>query len=393
MNRAESLRGWAAIAFLFVAAVAGAQERTIDALGEAPQIAPPAAESPVAERSVLAGGIVGDAAEPTSEFCQCVVGANSPSAAKIEKALANPLRSAGLGFSETPLTQVAQVLEEEYGFPVRLDVSALDEIGIGPEEPVTFSMNGISLRSALRLMLQHLQLTYSIQNEVLFITTPEVAEQELRICVYDVREIVGPAKDQSVDELIDVVVACVSSDTWAENGGGEAEIRWLKPGFLVISQTQAVHEEVHALLATIRDVRRRPTKNSAETADSAAAAAADANRVTTRYYALKIGDSSNSEATRQQVRDLITESLPDERWKGKLGDGQSVVLSILPDRVVLRHKPSVQEKVAALLTDSGLSVRQAIARGRSGRGRGFEQGGLGGGGAGGFFQPQPVDGD
>ena len=230
--------------------------------------------------------------------------------------MASPLRSAGLGFSDAPLQQVAQVIEEEYGFPVRLDVPALDEIGIGPDEPVTFSMHGISLRSALRLMLQHLQLTYIIQDEVLFITTPEAADQELRICVYDVREIVGPAKDQSVDELIDAVVACVASETWAENGGGEAEIRWLQPGFLVISQTQAVHEEVHALLATIRDVRKRPSNAAAETADSAAAAAADANRVTTRYYSLKIGESANSEAVRQQVRDLITESLPEERWKG-----------------------------------------------------------------------------
>ncbi len=256
MNRAEWLRCFASLMFLFVAAVATAQESAIENFGEAPPVATPAAESPVAERSVLAGGIVGDAAEPTDDFCQCVVGANSPSAAKIEKAMASPLRSAGLGFSEAPLTQVAQILEQEYGFPVRLDVPALDELGIGPDEPVTFSMHGISLRLALRLMLKNLQLTYIIQDEVLFITTPEAADQQLRICVYDVREIVGPAKDQSVDELIDAVVACVASETWAENGGGEAEIRWLQPGFLVISQTQAVHEEVHALLETIRDVRK-----------------------------------------------------------------------------------------------------------------------------------------
>ena len=131
----------------------------------------------------------------------------------------------------------------------------LDEIGISVEEPVTFSISGISLRSALRLMLQPLQLTYLIQDEVLLITTPEAADQQLLICVYDVREIVGTAKDQSVDQLIDAIVSCVVTDTWAENGGGEAEVRWIKPGFLVVSQTQAVHEEVRALLATIRDVR------------------------------------------------------------------------------------------------------------------------------------------
>jgi hypothetical protein len=380
MNGAEWLRGCAAIAFVFVATVAGAQEGAIDVVVESPQVAPPDAEAPVAERSVLAGGMA-DTAEDGSEFCQCVHGANSPSAAKTEKAMASPLRSAGLAFRDQALKQVAHVIEEEYGFPVRLDATALDEIGISTEEPVTFSMNGISLRSALRLMLKDLQLTYVIQDEVLFITTPEAADLELRICVYDVREIVGPAKDQAVDELIDAVVACVATDTWAENGGGEAEIRWLKPGFLVISQTQAVHEEVHALLATIRDVRKRPSNAGAD----AAADAAEANRVTTRYYSLKLGDSANPEAVREQVRDLITESLPDERWKGKLGDGQSVVLSILPDRVVLKHKKTVQQKVEELLTDSGLLSAPSPPRGGTFGGGGFGRGRNASGQTGGFF--------
>ena len=37
-------------------------------------------------------------------------------------------------------------------------------------------MKGITLRSALRLMLHELSLTYIIQDEVLLITTPEEAE-------------------------------------------------------------------------------------------------------------------------------------------------------------------------------------------------------------------------
>ena len=94
-------------------------------------------------------------------------------------------------------------------------------------------------------------------------------------------------------QLIDAIVSCVATETWAENGGGEAEVRWIKPGFLVVSQTQAVHEEVRALLATIRDVRKRPANAAADAADSAAADATDANRVTTRYYSLKLGESAN----------------------------------------------------------------------------------------------------
>ena len=47
-------------------------------------------------------------------------------------------------------------------------------------------------------------------------------------------------------------------ETWAENGGGEADIRPLPTGLLVISQTQEVHEQVADLLAAIRATLRQP---------------------------------------------------------------------------------------------------------------------------------------
>src|SRR5690606_6406610 len=54
----------------------------------------------------------------------------------------------------------------------------------------------------------------------------------------------GGAASADFDSLIDLIISTVAADTWAENGGGEAEIRPF-PGnlSLVISQTQAVHEE------------------------------------------------------------------------------------------------------------------------------------------------------
>jgi hypothetical protein len=111
---------------------------------------------------------------------------------RIETALRNPLRAAGLEFIDTPLEEVANLLQEDYGIPVQLDTPALDEIGLGPDEPVTASLQSISLRSALRLMLKQLQLTYIIQDEVLMITTPEEAESQLVVKVYPVADLVLP---------------------------------------------------------------------------------------------------------------------------------------------------------------------------------------------------------
>ena len=54
----------------------------------------------------------------------------------------------------------------------------MKEEGIDENTPVTKNLKGISLRSALKLLLDELQLKYVIHNEVLLITSPTKAESE-----------------------------------------------------------------------------------------------------------------------------------------------------------------------------------------------------------------------
>jgi hypothetical protein len=286
------------------------------------------------------------------------------------------LNSAGLDFTDTPLAEVVAFLQEEYGIPIQLDNSALDDIGVSDDEPVTVKLQHVSLQSALRLMLKQLQLTYVIQDEVLMITTPEEAESQLIVCIYDVRDLIGPRTNtDGLRSIIDVIDTCVATETWAANGGA-AEIRPLAPGLLVISQTRAVHDEIRDLLVTIRHLH----KQSAAAKSAAAPPEKDADKLVTRFYLLQMGGTANPEVA-QQIRNLITASLPDEQWVGQLDNGQSVLLSVLPDRVVLRHKPAVQEQVESRLVDSGVATPTPTASGEMG-GRGYE-GGYGRGGYGG----------
>jgi hypothetical protein len=111
---------------------------------------------------------------------------------RIESALRAPLTSAGFDFTDAPLEEVVTFIQETYNIPVQLDTPALEEIGIGPDEPVNVSLHGVSLRSALRLLLKQLQLTYIVQDEVLMITTPEEAESQLVVKVYPVADLVLP---------------------------------------------------------------------------------------------------------------------------------------------------------------------------------------------------------
>lgn len=199
------------------------------------------------------------AAETPQDFCKCVGETNSPAVARIEQALRGPLRSDGLDFVDTPLEEVVNMLQEDYGIPVQLDLPALDEIGLGPAEPVTINVHNISLQSALRLMLKRLGMTYVIEDEVLLLTTPEEAESKLKVCVYDIRDLIDQTQPKAIQALVDAIVSCAATETWASNGGGVGDIRPLPPNLLVISQTQAVHEKIHDLLVTIREMRQKRT--------------------------------------------------------------------------------------------------------------------------------------
>ena len=110
-----------------------------------------------------------------------------------EKRIANALKDpTTLEFIEAPLQDVIDYLKELHDIEIQIDQGALEDVGIGSDTPITRNLKGISLRSALRLMLRDLDLTYVIQDEVLLITTPEEAETQLATKVYPVADLVLP---------------------------------------------------------------------------------------------------------------------------------------------------------------------------------------------------------
>ena len=94
-------------------------------------------------------------------------------------------------FKDTPLSEFAAYLSTNYKINAVLAKSTLADAAITEDTPVTTSLRGISLRSALRITLGELKLTYLIRDEVLVITTPEDAESHLFTRVYDVRELLA----------------------------------------------------------------------------------------------------------------------------------------------------------------------------------------------------------
>jgi hypothetical protein len=114
---------------------------------------------------------------------------SSPTEAKIVAALDDKTE---LEFVDQPLSDVVDFLKERHDIEIQLDNKALTDEGIGSDTPVTRNIKGITLRSALRLMLGEMDLTYVIRNEVLMITTKTEAENMLSTKVYPVADLVVP---------------------------------------------------------------------------------------------------------------------------------------------------------------------------------------------------------
>jgi hypothetical protein len=79
------------------------------------------------------------------------------------------------------------------------------------------------------------------------ITTIEEARAHLEPVVYDIGEIAS-LLGTNVEEVSKIISETVARDTWQVSGSGEGTMQPIGSGYLVISQSQAVHEEIAKLL-------------------------------------------------------------------------------------------------------------------------------------------------
>ncbi len=114
---------------------------------------------------------------------------NSPIEQRIEAALSERTE---LAFTDTPLTDAIDFLRDVHQISIIIDNAALQDEGVDPSSPINLELSGITFRSALKLMLSPLLLTYVIEDEVMKITTIAKADEVLTTRVYPVADLVIP---------------------------------------------------------------------------------------------------------------------------------------------------------------------------------------------------------
>jgi hypothetical protein len=220
-------------------------------------------------------------------------------------------------FRERLLSDVINDFKEKHKIEIDLDRKALNEAGVGTDTPMTETLKNITLRSALRLLLMRLDLTYVVGDGYLLITSKSQAEEKLSTKIYPVRDLVtlgsefrpapppndvssfpglvqafpgirpAPGKTDDFTGLIDLITSSVSPTTWDEVGGPGSIQPNGNAQAIAVSQTDEVHDQIVALLAALRLVRDEQI-TAAKPLDPAAASEAAESKTTLQVHAYRL---------------------------------------------------------------------------------------------------------
>jgi hypothetical protein len=115
-----------------------------------------------------------------------------PGEEKINKALRE---TTSIDFQNMPLADAIDYLKDKHGIEIQLDNKNLSLVAISSAVPVTCKARGITLASALRLVLNDLDLSWIVRNDVLLITTKEQADSVMSTRIYPVGDLIIPVQN------------------------------------------------------------------------------------------------------------------------------------------------------------------------------------------------------
>lgn len=108
---------------------------------------------------------------------------------RIERSLS---RQISLHFHRSKLAEVVKHIATTADINVVLDNLGLEDEAVSTDTPVTIDVDGIMLKSALNLILKPLNLDYTIEDEVLKITSKMRQQGRLQVRAYPVADLVVP---------------------------------------------------------------------------------------------------------------------------------------------------------------------------------------------------------
>jgi hypothetical protein len=184
-----------------------------------------------------------------------------------------------LEFEDAPVLEVFGYLGRYGGINIVIDQMVKDQFE-ADGRTVSLSLRNVTLGDAMAIVLDITALKMSFRNSVLYVTTPEQANTQVYMKLYDVRDLTFKIRDfpgptisleggpdssdpliftehdvkanerPTVEEIIDLCHRMTALGTW---DNGSASISSIN-GMLVVVQTAEAHFEIFKLLAMLRSM-------------------------------------------------------------------------------------------------------------------------------------------
>jgi serine/threonine protein kinase len=161
-------------------------------------------------------------------------------------------RPAEFDFANTPLDQVARFLEKKHGIPFWIERWALAKVGLDVQAPVTAKSRGGTLAENLSAALKPLDLMWTIEGNLVVITTADEAKQRVHTCVYK------PVRPVDLNNLIDEIRTNIPPEAW-DSVGGRGSIKPMSVGALVVTQRPDVHQQIRQHYSDLLESIRPPS--------------------------------------------------------------------------------------------------------------------------------------
>lgn len=270
-----------------------------------------------------------------------------------ERAIRDRLeRPVGFEFQAAPLASVAETLTRQLEIDVLVDEDALEEEGIPLDEPITLSVEEVRLKSALKLILEPLNLFAIVRDDALVITSVFEAQEpgSSRPDVFDLRKAVVKVE---LDELIDLIVRLCPPDDWSSEPYNYA-FEVVPSGLLVVRHVETNREEFESAVDEVRRiVARLPDRDPK----------AEANAV----QLLRCAVEAHVEQVEQLVRAFVDEADWDAENGGRIG--------VVGDQLMIRTTRANYAKITGLLAKLRPNVPASETPIQGGIGRSLNSGG------------------
>jgi hypothetical protein len=154
---------------------------------------------------------------------------------------------------DLPLIEVIRQLRDRSGQNIAIDMTALEAEGNTTNTPVSLQLSGVTLRSALKILLSEFNLTWTVENEVILITSVTRAMGTLDVRAYRVGALLMPDEDkeQQLERLIELIQLTIEPDSWNEVGGHGSIKAFPGGDSIFVRQHRPIHHRIELLLRSM----------------------------------------------------------------------------------------------------------------------------------------------